>query len=836
MKIRAIVRHLFVFVIMTSAVGCVGTRYLEEGQYLLYEQEIKDTHQIDESDLVNFYRQEPNSRLPLVPVAPFVWLYHTGLKRYDKEALQREKTEITQEYNQKIEAAQAQEKNNKVKRLTRKKDTKTSKIERALKEGNLLMRWGEPLAVYDSSLAETARAQMESYLHTKGYFDGEVNHSTKLDGKRITSIYTVQERVPYYIDTVEYRSDDKNILSLIKKNSKEQVIEAGQIYDQDKFGQERERIENILKNRGYYDFSRQYVDFSVDSTVGNRKVRVYTNIKEPAKRGYHKAFTIDSVNFTTDADMPGVGERQTSTFNGITYRYYNYQYYKKILDRRIFMYPDSLYSRDATLETQRQLSNLNTFKFININYDTAGGQFVANIYASPLKKYQTANEVGLNVSQGYPGPFVNASLQIRNVFGGLEILEISGRAGIEGVAGFTSASGNNEDRDVYRSIDMGGNLSLTFPQFVFPLPNQLKSRLGRLNPKTQVQTGYNYVNRPEYIRTNFKTTLGYNWQKDQKILYNFTPIDVNFINSNIQSAAFQTILDNSLETFGIPLNRSFEPSFVSSMNFSAIFNFNNYGSSSLVEENTGTPTYLKLYAEAGGTILNLTGTRLLDSAGLATFKYVKFNADFRQYIDLSKNNTLAYRVNAGVAVPYGSDDLALPYEKYFFVGGSNSIRAWFPRRLGPGSVAPEETLSNGYYKYTIEQPGEVLLETSVELRSKLFGFVNGALFVDAGNVWRLQDLPNSDNGEPRPGAKFTFNDFAEQLAVGSGLGLRFDFSFLILRFDYGIKIYDPARTVTVTDAEGNTRLVPGKRWIGQKFDVWEEISNGRLNVGIGYPF
>ena len=755
MSTRAITCRFLVFFLIISTVGCVGTRYLDEGQYLLYEQDIKGTNKIDEAALADFYRQEPNGRLPLVPVAPFVWLYQTGLKRYDKEEIQQEKVALTQEYDQKIAEAQAEDKQGKVKRLARKKEAKISKVERTLKEGNLLMRWGEPLAVYDSSLAETTRAQMESYLHTEGYFDGIVDHSTKLEGKRMTSIYSVEEYTPYRIDTVVYRSDDKEILSLIKENSNERIIQEGQIYDQDRFGEERERIESMLKNQGYYDFSRQYIDFSVDSTVGNREVKVYTNIKEPAKRGYHKQFAIDSVIFTTDADVPGEGERQTSSYNGITYRYYDYQYYKKILDRRIFMYPDSLYSRNSTLETQRQLSNLNTFKFININYDTSGGKFIANIYASPLKKYQTSNEVGLNVSQGFPGPFVNASLQIKNVFGGLEILEISGRAGIEGVAGFTSTgSGGGGDRNVYRSVEMGGNLSLTFPQFVFPLPNRLKSRLGRLNPKTRIQTGYNFVNRPEYIRTNFKNTLSYNWQKEQKVLYNFTPIDVNFINSTIQLDTFQTILDNSLETFGIPLNRSFEPSFVSSMSFSAIFNFNNYGSSALVEGNQGTPTYLKLYAEAGGTILNLTGTQLLDEAGLATFKYVKLNTDFRQYIDLSRDNTLAYRFNAGIAVPYGSDDNALPYEKYFFVGGSNSIRAWFPRRLGPGSAPPRDTDDDGYYEYNIEQPGEVLLETSVELRSKLFGFVNGAVFIDAGNVWRLQDLPpDGDTGELRPGAE-----------------------------------------------------------------------------------
>lgn len=820
MSNRAIIRQFSVFFIIVSTVGCVGTRYLDEGEYLLHEQEVKGARKIDEGALDDFYRQDPNSKLPLLPVYPFVQLYQMGLKRYDKEELQQEKKEVTQKYDQKIEAARAEEKKNKVKRLARKKENKISKIERSLKEGNLLMRWGEPLAVYDSSLAETTRAQMESYLHTKGYFNGTVAHDAAVDGKKITSVYTVQEQAPYRIDTVVYRSDDKDLLSLIEKNLDARVIQEGQIYDQDKFGQERERIENLLKNQGYYDFSRQYVDFSVDSTIGSREVKVYTNIKEPAKRGYHKAFRIDSVTFTTDADMPGVGERQTGIYNNITYRYYNYQYYKKILDRRIFLYPDSLYSRDATLETQRQLSNLNTFKFININYDTSGGHFIANIYASPLKKFQTSNEIGLNVSQGIPGPFVNASLQVKNVFGGLEILEISGRAGIEGVPPVTEVGGVG----AYKSIEMGGNLALTFPQFVFPLPTLLKSRLGRLNPKTRVQTGYSFTNRPEFIRENFKTTLSYNWQKGQKVLYSFSPVDINFIDSKIQSDSFQVRLNNDIENYGFALSRSFEPSFVSSMSFTTIFNFNDYGSSQLVEGTVGNPTYLKLYAEAGGTILNFFGTKLLEDAGLEYFKYVKLNTDFRQYISLARDNTLAYRFNAAVAIPYGDDELALPYEKYFFAAGSNSIRGWFPRRLGPGGARPEETDSDGYFEYGDEQPGEVLLETSVELRSKLFGFVNGAFFVDAGNVWRLQDFPpDSNTGELRPGAAFGFDTFWDQIAIGSGVGLRFDFSFLIFRLDYGVKVYDPAR-----DA--------GERWISQKFGVWQEIVNGRPYIGIGYPF
>ena len=801
--------------------GCVGTRYLKDDEYLLYDQEIKGANKISSDDLGEFYRQQPNKRFPVIPFAPYVWLYQVGLKHYDKDELKEEKVALAQKYDKKIAAAQG--KKNRVKKLSEKKDKKISKIDRSLEEGNLLMRWGEPLAIYDSSLANTTRDQMLSYLNTKGFFNGTVSHDIKLNGKRVTSIYTVVENQPYNIDTITYSTDDSTIARLIKTSEEESNIEKGQVYDQEKLGAERDRIDNLLKNNGYFDFSRQYVTYKVDSTVGDHAVSINLIVNEPADRNYHKQYRLDSVVFTTDADLRGLGgKRQTSTFNNITYRYYRYEYYKKILDRRIFIYPDSLYSRDETLQTQRQLSNLDIFKFININYDTAGGHFVARVYASPLKKYQTANEVGLTVSQGYPGPFANSSLKIRNIFGGLEILELSGQAGIEGVPSATSVQTKG-----YRSIDISGNLGLTFPQFIFPLPDRLKSRYGSLNPKTVVQTGYNYINRPEYIRTNFKSSLSYSWQKEQRSMFNFTPIDINFINSNIKSDEFRAILQAQAAA-GIPIIRSFDPSVVTSINFSSIFNFNGYGNYGTPDEGVHSSSYLKLYGESGGTIFNIINPSFLENIGkgLQYFKYIKFNPDFRQYLPLSKSSTLAYRFNVGIAIPYGGGSAGnvLPYEKYFFAGGSNSIRAWKPRRLGPGALAPtKKDSTDSYYIYDLEQPGEILLESSVEFRRNLFSFINGAFFIDAGNVWRIVDTGNKD-------AIFKLNKFYTQIAVGSGLGLRFDFSFLILRFDYGVKIYDPARDPY--DPETHK----GGRWIGQQFSVGQEINHGVLNIGIGYPF
>lgn len=776
----------------------------------MYKQKIESPGKLEEEALSDFYRQEPNRKIPLLPVAPFVWLYHIGQDFYDKEELSEEKREIIDEFNEKIAEA---EKERKISRLESRREKKVNKIERKIEEGNLLMRWGEPLSVYDSSLAGTTRQQMENYLHTKGFFNGDVEHDIKLEGKRLTSIYQIEEEEPYIIDTITYRTQDSVIMRLLEETYDERVVKQGQIYDQANLSEERERIETLLRNKGFYDFSRQFVEYRVDSTLKNKQVGISTIIREPAKRGYHKRFKLDSVIFTTDADLrnnQSLGKRTSKAYNNIIYRYYEYQYYKKILDRRIFIYPDSLYSLEETLQTQRQLSNLDVFKFININYDTTGNNFIARIYASPLKKYQTSNEVGLNVSQGLPGPFINSSLKIRNVFGGLEILELSGRAGIEGVPPPTGSEGQ---QDAYRSVEAGGNLSLTFPQFVFPLTENLKSRLGALNPRTRLQTGYSYTNRREYVRTNFNTALSYTWQKQQRVNYTFTPVDINLIDSRNLSDRFREILATQ-DSLGIPLSRSFEPSFVSSISFTTVFNFGNYGDYT----DEGTSAYLKLFAESGGTIFNFVDPSIVTDNGLEYFKFFKFNSDFRQNIPISRNTSFAYRLNLGVAIPYGdTTGNVLPYEKYYFAGGSNSIRAWRPRRLGPGGAAPDTTDSDGYYIYNVEQPGEILLEASVELRQKLFGFVNGAFFIDAGNIWRLYE------SAARPEANFEFDSFYRQIAVGSGLGLRFDFSFLIVRFDYGIKIYDPARQ-------------PGNRWIGQKFSLGEEITRGVLNIGIGYPF
>jgi outer membrane protein assembly factor BamA len=567
-------------------------------------------------------------------------------------------------------------------------------------------------------------------------------------------------------------------------------------------------LDDILKNNGYFDFSKQYITFDVDSSLGNHRISIGTRITNPDDGSSHKVFRVDSVVFTTDANLQISNlrmKRDADVYNNITYRNYIKSYSYKVLDRRLFIYPGQIYSKKNTFDTQTQLGFMDIFKFVNINYDTTGGRFIANIFTNPLDKYQFALESGLNVSVGLPGPFINTSMKVRNVFKGLEILQFNVRWGLEGVASATNVT------DVYSSQEFSTTLSLTFPQFVAPLGRNSKLRTNPLNPRTTIQGGFTFLDRPEYTRNNVNTSFSYLWQNRNNAYYNLTIAEVSLINTLDVDPDFRDLLDD-LRNQGNNLWRSFEPSFVSSMLFSATFNYNKYG----YYQNKA--SYLRLSTDIGGTFLSLYGTDFFENRDLETYQFVKFNVDFRHHTPLPYSTQIAYKVNVGIANPYG-ENATLPYEKFFFIGGSNSIRAWRPRRLGPGSYIRTDSTS-GLADDSFEQPGEIILETSFEIRKKILGFLESAIFIDAGNIWSLKE------DEQRPGSQFKLDSFLEQIAIGSGLGVRLNFDFLIVRLDAGMKFYDPARD-------------KGKRFIfnsGFKDGAFRDVDTVILNLGVGYPF
>ena len=821
---------VFTLWLSVSLSGCLGIKHLKENEKLLFRQTIQAPGTINQEDLRNLYIQRPNRKILGLPVTPLVSIYYFGERRYNQEKYIRRREAVEKKFDDKIASTTSQRKIN---NYQFKKLKKVDKLNGFIENGNIWMQWGEAISVFDSTKAAMTRERFQEYLFGKGYFKNKVTEHEGRTGKLVTVSYKVDPGQAYFVDSIFYDVADTALLRIVNDNVRNSFIVKNTRYDQENFTKERERLDLLMKDYGYYDFNRQYIDFDIDTTfrTPDRKIAVVISIKDPAKRGYHKKFTIDQVTFTTDVgtNIPDQ-QRQTRSYRDIQYKYYKSQYNLKILSQRVFLQPGEDYSRTKTLRTQQQLGNVEAFKFVNINYDTAGGKFIANIFASPLSRYEWTNEAGVSVTQGFPGPFYNISFKKRNVFHGMETFDLNGRFGFEGVASATSSE------NIYKSTEAGLNASLTFPQFIWPFRERLRYKFAQYNPKTKFTAGYAYTDRPEYRRTVISVNGTYTWQSEnRKRLYSLIPVNLGVIDTANLSPGFRQLLKAQAALGNNSLINSFRPSFVNSIIFGITWNLNNYGNR---EHDSW---YIRTQIESGGTIWNFISPKFITDLQLEYFKYIRLSLDVRKTDPLNKNTVLAYRLNSGFAYSY-SANRSLPYEKFFFAGGSNSLRAWRPRRLGPGSAKPPISTNpkgDGLYDYSIEKPSEILMEASIELRQKLFGFVNGAIFIDAGNVWNFRPsnvVDSEGNITQDRSSQFSIDRFYKEIGVGTGFGLRFDFTFLILRFDVGMKVYDPARD-------------QGDRFVLDKVRFWKpyakQAEDGTYygyrepviyNVGIGFPF
>ncbi len=755
--------------------------------------------------------QKVNDRLGPLPLSLDVGLYYKGKKNYSPEKFIAKRTKAEKKFDKKIASTKNQKR---IANLQYRKQNKVDAINKKIENGNLFMQWGEPIAVFDAAAMRLSKNKIEASLFNKGHFQSKVNASFKEERKkRITIKYSIIPGPLFVYDTVFYNIPDNRVAELVAKNKGLSLIKKGDPYNQDKLGKERDRVVQLLKDNGFYDFSKQFIDFSVDTLSKKYKIKLQMEILNPTKRGYHKQFKIDSVIFITDVStFAKPNEKRNNTpYHNITFSSYQDLFSKKILAQRVFITKDSLYSRTKTFNTQRQLANLDNFKFVNVNYDTTGGRFIANLFTSPTERYTWGNEAGMTVTQGFPGPYFSSNFKKRNVFGGLEIMDINGRFGFEGVAAATT---NNS---FYKSTEATLNVSFTFPQFLFPFRSTAAFRYAKNNPRTKLLAGYTYTDRPEYQRSISTISATYTWDLQRRLQFSFSPATLNIITSTLDSAFQNQLVE--LKNQGNNLINAFKPSYVSSMIFTLTWN-NNYG----VAQKSS--TYARATFESGGTLSNIYSPKFITDQGLERYQYLRASLDFRKNIALSKTRAFAFRFNSGFGYIY-SPNKVLPYEKNFFAGGSNSVRAWRPRRLGLGSDPPPVSTNisgNGYFDYSFEKPGQLLLEGSMEWRQKLFGFVHYAFFIDAGNVWAAAGTTDKQK------ATFAWNTFYKQFGVGTGVGLRFDFTFLILRFDVGIKAWEPADDPN--RPIGHFVLWNAKWW--KPYSATQEPVI--YNIGIGYPF
>lgn len=754
---------------------------------------------------------------------------------FNKEKEKEKERAIGEKFDVKVAHATDEKKKNK---LLAKKAKKLDKKRRKINQGNQVMRWGEPLSIYDHNYAREAAGDIQDYLFSKGYFQADVkvdtsnydslsgskkvrrkirNGFSRISGAKLRYIdltFYVKLNHRYYIDSIQYDIEDDSLRQLISEHLSKAPLQKG-YYDQKQLSAERDHIYNLAINNGYYNFSKQFIQFRIDSiSLGPDTLLVREVISNPANRDRHKIFRIDSINFIADANIRESKQRTYESYNNITYSLANKKYPKKIIGWRIPLQIRDTYSRDLTFETQRQLSYLDNFKFVNINYDTTGNRLTANIFTSPFDKFQTSSEFGLsstqgNSAQGNPGPFINVNLKNRNAFNLLEVTSLDFNAKLQDLSPVRENIGSDFS-GAYTSRQIGGEFAVTFPLFLFPIGDKYQNAIGKYNPSSRLSVGVTYEDRVgEYERLEYRGALTYRWQVRDRIKYSIVPGQIRWIDSR-NSDGFEMFIDSLSDSY----SSAFRSAIVNSASFERVQNFGDYNSG-----NKG--SFLSTYIELGGQFNRfLSGSFFGDE--LEKFSFIKTNVDFRRIERLSRKYNLAYKLQLGYALPFGGND-GLPYDGYFYVGGSNSIRGWRPRRLGPGSFVTYKVDSEGNTTTETddeqEQPGEILIESSIELRRDLVGFMEGALFVDMGNVWRVKNTTDDPEFDK---AVFRHDRFLKQIAIAGGAGIRFDLQFLILRFDLGIKVFDPGKD-------------KGNRFLGR--NIFNNFNNNsEINIGIGYPF
>lgn len=695
---------------------------------------------------------------------------------------------------------------------------------------NWLKSIGEEPAILDSNQTERSKNQLRLLLYQKGYFHSVVEDSISYRKKKARVYYKLTYNQPYTIRNVQFSTKDPSIQFFIDFIKNTSLIKPGNHYDEELLNSERERITSELKDRGFYYFGKNYITYEVDSSLQSHQVDIslYVNsINEnvdPATNGYkpvtiHHAFNLQNIYVRTDynpRDPEGTIPVDTTIVKGIHILSANKEraLRDEVLVNNIFINRGDRYLQRDLDYTYKRLQDLNIFKFINIQFeevprDNEQKEYLLDviILLTPMDKQDFTTEAEIANTGGNLGIAGSVGWRNKNLLKGAEVLEVKVKGALEALPNLSDSVEDNKFL-LFNTYEIGPEVTLTFKKFL--LPRFITKNTSRyFNPRSILTAGFNFQDRPDYKRSLLNASFGYNWQVSRTQRMLVFPINVNSVSVN-PSPGFQARLDSLNDP---RLSYSYDTHLIPSGRFTWILN----SQQGLSNKDF---FYVRGNLELSGLILRGLAPALnlkTDDKG----SYKIFGIPFSQYIKpdidvsfhqvLDKNNTMVYRIASGIGFPFGNSS-ALPFEKSFFSGGANSIRAWNARTLGPGSY------QRGFD--IIEQSGDIKIEANIEYRSFLIKVLDGALlegaaFLDAGNIWtRNEDLS-------RPGAEFEFNNMFKEMALGGGIGFRFNFSFFILRLDAAVKLRDPA-------------LQLGERWVypNQKFVIGDIVPN----LAIGYPF
>ncbi len=837
--------------------SCNSLKKVEDDEYLVVKNSIyADSIKINNEELESLIYQKPNSTVLGYPLR--LNLYNLAKENPDSS------------FN-----AWLYRKENRKKRLTKLLSAK--QVER-LGESFLvtgLSYWlkdiGEPPAILDTTRTRLSLARLSAYYQGKGYFTNNTTYEidTTKQNKKAKINYHIELGNPYIIDSLGNDISSTAIDSLYFLNSANSIIKEGQQFDLSNFNRERERLTGIFRNSGIRNFQESSITFDIlrDTTksADDQKMNITLNIGDLKTRGENEVTTsaykveiINKINIYTDY----LSTNTKDSLYTIDYRDYTIHYSKnfdikpKTLANAIFFKKDSIYRDVDKIRTSRQLNALNIFKYPNIIFeaDSLGNQVNTNIYLAPKSKYSLGTNFEVSRSNlRRLGVGLGTTLLIRNIFKGAENLSISA----DGTYGLLS---NNTFQANYFS-EFGGDITLDFPRIWLPFINTSRIIPNYTLPKTRITIGTSFQNNIGLDKQTFNTVLGYNWVPSDFVKHNVELLNIQFVR-NVNSNRFFNVYNNTYERLDDiadnyetdPLLSAFyevesnatDPKLIIPSGTTGFINaienrtvssttddFNNV---SLIEERRKRLTENNLIFATNYTFNKTNRTGIIDNSfyqfrwklesagnllsafssfvpfnkneqkqllvfGVPFSQYIKNEFEFVKYWDLSRSNVLAARAFIGIAIPYGNSD-NIPFVRSYFAGGSNDNRAWFPYSLGPGSVSAVNDFNEANLK----------LALNLEYRFPIVGDINGAIFADAGNIWNVLD-----NVED-PQATFDGVASLKDIALGTGIGLRYDFTYFLFRLDLGFKTYNPAE-------------IQSERWFKDY-----NFANSVLQIGINYPF
>ncbi|MFW6267793.1 MAG: BamA/TamA family outer membrane protein [Marinilabiliaceae bacterium] len=677
-----------------------------------------------------------------------------------------------------------------------------------------LRKIGEEPVIFDPFLVSQSSEQMSLFLKNKGYFQAQVNDTVMNPGeKKAKVVYSINPGPRYTLRDLHYRIEDDSLKSEISADTLATELQEGQPFTVDFHEEERSRITRNLRSRGYYQFSDEYIYFLSDTTVGNHQVSDTMVVMKPAEVEeveHHQKYRVRDVLFHvgigTDELLSGDSSEVAAKFD--TLQHDGFQivhdeeltFKPQLLANSTYIESGDLYNSLMVDRTHQLLSGLRLFRYINVRFRETGeysdsGEPLLDciIRLSPGKHQAFSIDVEGTNSSGNIGAAGNFTYQHKNLLRGGEYFTYNTRVARQNQ--FVRSSDEE-----FSTLELGSEASVIVPRFWVPF--RIEKFRKRYNPKTNISLAFNYQRRPDYTRTIANARMGYNWQSSRHIRHSFYPFEFNLVNIPKLDSDFR---DRISDTF---LRYTYDDHLIMDMSYSYLMNQQTLGKNRDF-------WYLRFNFESAGNVLSLASSLegndnekdYDELLGIRYAQYLKSDVDLRFHNHIDQYSSLVYRFFGGVGVPYGNLDV-LPFEKRYFAGGANSIRAWPVRGLGPGSYSDD---AHRFYNQT----ADLKLEFNLEYRFQLFWILEGALFLDVGNIWSVRESSSPEGG------LFRTDRFVEQLAVGTGFGTRFDFNYFIFRFDMGMKTHDPS-------------LPSGQRWIPMN-RPWEWKDVG-FNFAIGYPF